>query len=339
MTDTRVTKLIEQAFDYRGYVTISRRDGSKLVGFVYDRSPAHVEMFDEKASNRIRLAMDDIADVELTGEDVAAKAQQIWERRKGSLEPPETPAWGEWEAERPVLLLVALPRELRGVARVLGSKIRGAIVRGRLGDASAVGFAVGMGGGAAQAIATERPRLVISCGFSGALAPSLASGDLVLASSVREDGGESIAVAKPLLRAARQALGEAQETAPAEGEILCTTRVAATRDEKRALARPGRLAVDLESWPAARAAEQAGIPWLAIRVVLDRLDADLPPFTRTAHGNYVAPALRYALEGPRAVIELARLGLRARTASRSLERALRRLASSLGTLGRPEPHQ
>ncbi|HEX8113358.1 MAG TPA: hypothetical protein VF516_36765, partial [Kofleriaceae bacterium] len=90
--------LIDRAFDYRGYVTLSRRDGGKLVGFVYDRGPEHVELFDEAARCRIRLAVDQITDVEFTGEDSAANAQQIWERRKGALEPPDTPAWGEWSA-------------------------------------------------------------------------------------------------------------------------------------------------------------------------------------------------------------------------------------------------
>ena len=260
MSDIRLTELIDRAFDYRGYVTVSRIDGTKLVGFIYDRNAAQVEMFDEHAARRIRMPIDEIANIELTGEDAAAKAQVIWERRKGSLEPPETSAWGDWEAERPALILVALPLELRGVARVIGSKVRGPIVRGSLGDHSAVAYAVGIGGGAAEAIVAERPRIVISCGFAGALASQLATGDLVLASSVRDESGESFPVSKLLLRAAGHALRATGKVTVAEGEILCTTRVATTADEKRFLARPGRLAVDLESGPAARAAERAGIP-------------------------------------------------------------------------------
>ena len=96
MTDPRgnatvnatVNELIDRAFDYRGYVTLSRHDGVKLVGFVYDRSPAHVDIVDETAGRRIRLAMDQIADVEFTGEDSAAKAQAIWQRRRTAREPP-----------------------------------------------------------------------------------------------------------------------------------------------------------------------------------------------------------------------------------------------------------
>jgi hypothetical protein len=118
VSDPRLTELIDRAFDYRGYVTLSRRDGVKLVGFVYDRGPAHVELLDETAAHRIRLAVDQIADIELTGEDSAAKAQTIWERRRGTLEPPERSPRGDREA-RPVLLLVALPVELRSVAAAL----------------------------------------------------------------------------------------------------------------------------------------------------------------------------------------------------------------------------
>lgn len=334
MTDPRVTELIDQAFDYRGYVTLSQHDGARLVGFVYDRGPAHVDLLDETAGRRIRVAVDQIADVEFTGEDSAAKAQAMWQRRRAAREPPGTSPWSDRadRDDRPVLILVALPVELRSVAGALGSKLCGARVRGRLGSSRAVGLAVGIGGGAARAVAAERPQLVISGGFAGALDPALAPGDLVLASSVRDETGEALPVADPVLRAARQALAAGAPDRVVEGEILCTTRIAASAGDKRALARPGRIAVDLESWPAAHAAARAGIPWLAIRVVIDALDADLPAFTREVRSSYVAPALRHALRGPRAVVELVELARRARMAGRSLARALRHLGPALASL-------
>ncbi|HTR52450.1 MAG TPA: hypothetical protein VMJ10_17170 [Kofleriaceae bacterium] len=329
MSDDDLADLVERALDYRGFVTVRRRDGSELVGFVYDRGPDHVELFDQTASQRVRLPITEIDNVVLTGDDAAARAQAIWERRRGALEPRETSAWGDWE-DRPTLLVVALPRELRGIGRVLGAKPRGMAVTGRLGDHRAVALAVGMGGGSAQAIAEHAPRLVISCGFSGALDPWLRPGDVVLASSVSDEHGESIAVAEPDLRIARQALDGWQRVV--EGEIVCTTHVAATRDEKRVLARRGRLAVDLESWAAARAARDAKIPWLGLRVVLDPIEGDLPEFTRERHAGYVIPALRHALAGSRGALDLARLALRSRIALRSLERALSRLAPVIASL-------
>src|SRR5438309_1113732 len=125
MTDARLAELVERAFDYRGYVTLRRTDGSELVGFVYDRSASHLDLYDETATRRVRVSLADVADIAFTGDDPARKAQALWERRKGTLEPRETSAWGEWRESGPVLLLVALDRELRSVARALGLVRRG----------------------------------------------------------------------------------------------------------------------------------------------------------------------------------------------------------------------
>jgi adenosylhomocysteine nucleosidase len=330
MSGPRIEELVERAFGYRGYVTLWQRDGTQRIGFVYGRGPGHVEMFDETATSRVRVALDDIANITLTGEDSAAKAHEIWERRRGSLESAVTSAWGDWE-ERPALVLVALAMELRSVAAALGATGDAAIVRGWMGERRAVALAVGPGGGAAHAVEAERPHLVISCGFCGALDGALRSGDVVLASSVCDETGDSLRVPEPIVRVARDAL--AGHATVAVGEILCATRVAATREEKQALARPGRRAVDLESWAAARAARDAGIPWLGLRVVLDPLDVALPAFTRELRRSYLAPAVRHALGGPQAALDLVRLHQRARTASRALGRALHRLGPVVADLG------
>lgn len=323
-----ILALVERAFEYRGTVTVSLRDGSSVVGFVYDRSPAHVDMYDETASRRIRLSIQDIADVALTGEDVAALAQRHWERRRGRLESRDTSAWGAWE-HRPILIAVAMRSDLRHVASALGAQVRGGVIRHQIGDRVAVARVIGIGGGAADVIAGERPGLVITCGYSGALDPSLRPGDLVLASSVHDETGDTLFASEQVLRATRRVLDGVARVV--EGEVSCASVVAATSEEKRALARPGRLAVDLESWIVARAAERAGVPWLALRVVLDPLEMDLPAFTRQARESYVAPALRHALRGPRSALQLVRLGAYASVAARSLQSALVRLVPSLGS--------
>jgi adenosylhomocysteine nucleosidase len=329
MTDAHIAASIERAFEYRGFVTITRRDGTRTVGFLYDRGPDHVEMLDESAALRISVAVADIADVSLSGDDAAAEAQHRWDRRRGKLEVRGTSAWGDWE-ERPTLILTALPIEVRGVARALHARIRGGAVRGDLGDQRVIARAIGMGGGAAHVIEAERPRLVISCGFAGGLVPSLRTGSIVLASAVTDESGERVTAGAEALRLARTALEEHGRVE--QGELLCATSVAATPDEKAALARPGRLAVDLESWGAARACERAGVPWLALRVVIDPLDAALPAFTREIRARYVGAALRHLLGGPRSALELARTALRADTASRALEQAIRHLAPALGRI-------
>src|SRR2546428_132616 len=101
----------------------------------------------------------------------------------------------------------------------------------------------------------KQPRLVVSCGFSGGLDPALAPGDLVIATAVRDETGDELAAPQSVRQQALQAL---RGLRCFEGELVCTTSVAATEAEKLALARPGTLAVDMESHPAARAAAEAG---------------------------------------------------------------------------------
>ena len=335
MTDPRLAELVEQAFDYRGYVTLRRTDGSALVGFVYDRGPSHVEVFDEAATTRIRVALADIAGIEFSGEDAARKSQDIWERRKGTLEPRDTPASGGWEQTRPVLLVTALDRELRIVARALGASAREGGVRARVAGSDFVGACVGIGGGARSAVERHEPRAVVSFGFAGGLDARLRPGDLVLSTGVHDEGGQRITAAQPLRATAAAAL---RGLGFFEGEIVCATAVAATPDAKRTLAKDGALAVDMETEPVARAAGEAGLPWLALRAIVDAADSTLPPFAREA-GNrghlthFVPAALKYAASGPRAVADLIRLARDARRAGAALEEALRRVAPVLAAWG------
>jgi adenosylhomocysteine nucleosidase len=326
MTDPRVAELVERAFDYRGYVTLRRSDGSELVGFVYDRSATHLELFDEGATHRVRVPLAEVADIAFTGEDTARKSQEMWERRKGTLEPRHSSAWGEWRESGPVLLLVALDGELRSVGRALGLSRRGNLARGRFSGTEMVALAVGVGGGARGVVVEKQPRLVVSCGFSGGLDPALAPGDLVIATAVRDETGDELAAPQSVRQQALQAL---RGLRCFEGELVCTTSVAATEAEKLALARPGTLAVDMESHPAARAAVEAGVPWLAIRAIVDPLRSSLPSFAREPHASYLGPALKYALSRPGAAGDLLRLARHARIAAAALEAALRRLGPML----------
>jgi nucleoside phosphorylase len=326
MTEARIAELVDRAFDYRGYVTLRRSDGSELVGFVYDRSASHLELYDETATRRLRVALSEIADIAFTGEDAARKSHEIWERRKGKLEPRETPAHGEWADPGKVLVLVALEHELRSVARALGASGRGDSVRGQLSGSEVVAVAIGMGGDARRTLAEQRPRLVVSCGFSGGLDASLSAGDLVLATAVSTPGGEALAAPEAPLQRAAAALDGLR---CARGEIVCTTSVAASPEEKRAVAGGGALAIDMESYPVARAAVEAGVPWLALRAIVDPLGSSLPTFAREARGHYLWPALRYAFSGPRAAAGLVRLARNARLAGAALQVALHRLGPAL----------
>ena len=325
MTEARIAELVDRAFDYRGYVTLRRRDGSELVGFVYDRSASHLEVFDETATRRTRIPLAEIADIAFTGEDAARKSQEIWERRRGELEPPDTQ--GDWALPAKVLVLVALEQELRSVARALGAPVRGDSVRGPV-----MALAIGPGGDARPALAHHRPSVVVSCGFAGGLDPALSAGDLVLATAVRRPVGEAVAAPESPRKVAALALQGSSRLV--QGELVCSTTVAASAGEKRTLRGTGAVAVDMESYPVAQAAREAGVPWLSLRAIVDPADSTLPAFTREPRRSYLWPALRYGLSGPRAAAGLFRLARDASRAGAALTSAVRRLAPALAAAER-----
>lgn len=324
MTDSRIAELVDRAFDYRGYVTLRRSDGSELVGFVYNRSASHLDLFDETATRRTRIPLQEIADIAFTGEDSARKSQEIWERRRGELEPASTQ--GDWALPAKVLVLVALEQELRSVARALGAPRGGTSVRGS-SSAPVVALAIGTGGEPGSALAEHRPSLVVSCGLAGGLDPALSPGDLVLATAVRRAGGDAIAAPEFPRKVAAAALRGSPTLV--QGELVCSTTVAASAEEKRALRGTGALAVDMESYPVAQAAREVGVPWMALRAIVDPVDSALPAFTRDRRRSYLWPALKHALSGPRAAAGLFRLARDARRAGAALEAALRLLVPAL----------
>ena len=326
MIEARIAQLVDRAFDYRGYVTLRRSDGSEVVGFVYDRGASHLELLDQSATRRMRVPLAEIADIAFTGEDAARKSQEIWERRQGTLESSETPAHGDWGEAGPVLVLVALEQELRAVGRALDGAPRAGKVRGRLGGNDVVTLASGMGKDPGPALAEWQPRLVVSCGFCGGLDPGLIAGDLVLATAVRAASGEVLTAPEPARLAAAAMLEGLRYR---QGELVQAASVAATVDEKRALARSGALAVDMESYAVGLEAAEAGIPWLVLRAVVDPADSPLPEFTREARRDYTWPALKYALKGPRAAARLVRLAREFHLASDALTTGLRRLGPAL----------
>jgi hypothetical protein len=79
---------LEQAFDYRGDVTITRKDGVILEGYVFDRhtgptlADSYVRLFPKDQPAKIKVSYDDIADVAFTGRDTAAgKTWAAWVKK------------------------------------------------------------------------------------------------------------------------------------------------------------------------------------------------------------------------------------------------------------------
>jgi hypothetical protein len=71
-----LAEVIERAFDYRGDVTIVRRDGSEIVGYLFNRDAAvagpFVQVFEQQGGDALTVPYADIRTVRFTGRDTAA---------------------------------------------------------------------------------------------------------------------------------------------------------------------------------------------------------------------------------------------------------------------------
>ena len=148
--------------------------------------------------------------------------------------------------------------------------------------------------------AAEAADGLLSFGIAGGLAPRLAPGTLLLPRAVLTESRERLDVDRELHRRSLAALAEAELHAET-GDLLGLESVVATRQAKAAHhARHGAAAADLESIHVARAARQAGKPFLVLRAVADPAARRLPaaalvglhPSGRTAPGRVLVSLLR-----------------------------------------------
>jgi hypothetical protein len=79
---------LEKAFDYRGDITITLRNGEKVEGYVFDRrlgdtlETSFVRLLLKGSPGKIRIAYSDIAALAFTGRDTAAgKSWEAWVRK------------------------------------------------------------------------------------------------------------------------------------------------------------------------------------------------------------------------------------------------------------------
>jgi hypothetical protein len=86
--DEEIRGALEKAFDYRGDVTITRKDGTKLEGYIFDRvtgatrSASFVRLLPKDSNKRVKLSYADIAALAFSGRDPAAgKSWEAWVRK------------------------------------------------------------------------------------------------------------------------------------------------------------------------------------------------------------------------------------------------------------------
>ena len=86
--EEEIRQALEKAFDYRGDVTITRKDGSKAEGYIFDRrtgktlADSAVRLFPKDADQKVSIPYSDIAALAFSGRDTAAgKSFEAWVRK------------------------------------------------------------------------------------------------------------------------------------------------------------------------------------------------------------------------------------------------------------------
>jgi len=81
---------LEKAFDYRGDITITRKDGTKIEGYLFDRrsaktlSDSQVRLYPKNSNEKVAIPYSDVAALAFTGRDTAAgKSWEAWMKKYG----------------------------------------------------------------------------------------------------------------------------------------------------------------------------------------------------------------------------------------------------------------
>jgi hypothetical protein len=87
-SESDLREALEKAFDYRGDVTITRKDGTKLEGYIFDRvtgatlKNSFVRLLPKDSNQRTKIAYSDIAALSFSGRDTAAgKSWEAWVKK------------------------------------------------------------------------------------------------------------------------------------------------------------------------------------------------------------------------------------------------------------------
>ena len=84
-SENELREALEKAFDYRGDVSLTRKDGAKIEGYIFDRvmgntlANSFVRLLPKDSNQRVKIAYSEIAALEFTGRDTAAgKSWEAW---------------------------------------------------------------------------------------------------------------------------------------------------------------------------------------------------------------------------------------------------------------------
>jgi hypothetical protein len=87
-SEAELRDALEKAFDYRGDVTITRKDSTKIEGYIFDRrsaatlSESVVRLIPQNSRDKISIPYSDIAALAFSGRDTAAgRSWEAWVRK------------------------------------------------------------------------------------------------------------------------------------------------------------------------------------------------------------------------------------------------------------------
>ena len=87
-SDEEIRVALEKAFDYRGDVTITRKNGTIIEGYLFDRrtgptlKDSLVRLYPKNSTEKVSITYADIAALAFTGRDTAAgKSWEAWMKK------------------------------------------------------------------------------------------------------------------------------------------------------------------------------------------------------------------------------------------------------------------
>jgi adenosylhomocysteine nucleosidase len=217
-----------------------------------------------------------------------------------------------------IVLTAATSQEIDGIGRCLGSKLRVAsdgctAWRSTYKNKEVLLVQTGIGRSGIKRMMkstlTSWPTTaILSLGFGGALSPDLAVGDLIICASVipwyetTNTPADACYADEELLKTTIKAMnGNGQKWLQGKGATV--PKLASNTKEKQILRDKVQAEVcEMEDYWVAHAAEARGIPFLAVRVVYDDLNDEIPDFERMVdtRGNVdISKTTAYLLTHPK----------------------------------------
>lgn len=87
-SDAEIREALEKAFDYRGDITVTQKDGTQVTGYLFDRrsgtslANSFVRIIPTNSQTKVNVAYADIAALAFTGRDTAAgKTFEAWVKK------------------------------------------------------------------------------------------------------------------------------------------------------------------------------------------------------------------------------------------------------------------